>query len=329
MSVIFNALQKLKAQSVNETKSEEAFSQKKQGSSSFQKMLFSPFTILVFVLIGVVAFYGIDYLKVYIEKNRKLYVTDKIDLQNTEVFEDSQPPESAPVQPMKPDRSDLSVDQYNTPESRNHRNAHNELQFLPQRKLVTENDPPPLQGDSNYFKPSGQINQAPDTNLKSNETGLPSEITSVSDLSKRALLEKAPENQVPQLSKEERNQQAKIKKRSKIARIVTKIEDSILQKNYDQTEILINKLTPLKDKNNNYVLKLKAFLLVKKENYESAAPLLEKVLNKNKHDLEAGINMAIIEAKTNQKQAAKIRLAKLAKIYPENTLVPEILKKLE
>ncbi len=53
--------------------------------------------------------------------------------------------------------------------------------------------------------------------------------------------------------------------------------------------------------------------------------LLNKVLQNDAEDLEAGINMAVTEMKTNQLEAAQQRLAKLREVYPDNTLIPELL----
>ena len=56
--------------------------------------------------------------------------------------------------------------------------------------------------------------------------------------------------------------------------------------------------------------------------------LLKKVLKRNENDLEAGINMAILEIKTNRIQQANKRLAGLQETYPEDVRIAEILNQL-
>jgi cytochrome c-type biogenesis protein CcmH/NrfG len=68
---------------------------------------------------------------------------------------------------------------------------------------------------------------------------------------------------------------------------------------------------------------------MRKDKYQSAAVLLREVLRKNENDLEAGINMAIVEIKTGQIPEAINRLATLREIYPEDALIPELIQKLK
>ena len=67
---------------------------------------------------------------------------------------------------------------------------------------------------------------------------------------------------------------------------------------------------------------------MQQEKYRPAMSLLKKVLKRNENDLEAGINMAILEIKTNRPQQANNRLAGLQENYPEDVRIAEILNKL-
>jgi len=98
--------------------------------------------------------------------------------------------------------------------------------------------------------------------------------------------------------------------------------------NYRQTEDLLEQLAALKGSDNGYVLKLKAYWLMQQDNYQPAMTLLKKVLKRNENDLEAGINMAILEIKTNRIQQANKRLAGLQETYPEDVRIAEILNQL-
>ncbi|MBW1612454.1 MAG: tetratricopeptide repeat protein [Deltaproteobacteria bacterium] len=120
-----------------------------------------------------------------------------------------------------------------------------------------------------------------------------------------------------------------VEKTARIASLVAKIQKSMGTGSSDQIEDLIDELALLKGEDNSYVLKLKAFWRLKQNDYESAALFLNEVLRKNENDLEAGINMAILEIKTSQIPEAKKRLARLREIYPENALIPELIQKLK
>jgi Flp pilus assembly protein TadD len=65
---------------------------------------------------------------------------------------------------------------------------------------------------------------------------------------------------------------------------------------------------------------------MRQRDYASAASLLTRVLEKEKDDLEAGINMAIVEIKTHRLDEARKRLAGLREIYQANTLIPELIR---
>jgi len=123
--------------------------------------------------------------------------------------------------------------------------------------------------------------------------------------------------------------QAKIDKCAKISQVVAALEDSVRYKDDNKVHALVGELEVLKGKDSHYISKMKAFLLIQKGDYESAVPILEKVLHQNKHDIEAGVNMAIIEARTNQREAAKNRLTHLSKLHPDNTHIVNILKRLD
>lgn len=120
-----------------------------------------------------------------------------------------------------------------------------------------------------------------------------------------------------------------VNKSAEITRLVTRLQRSISREDNAQAEDLLGRLTALKGEDNIYVMQLRAFLHIRNQDYESAAQLLEKVLERDGMNLEAGINMAVVEIKTNRIQDAKKRLTKLKEIYSDNIIIPELLKKLK
>ena len=123
--------------------------------------------------------------------------------------------------------------------------------------------------------------------------------------------------------------QANVEKSVKIARLVEKIQRSMGSVNDSYTQDLFDQLTLLKGEDDTYVLNLKAFWSLRQKDYETTATYLKRILEQNEVDFDAGINMAIVEINTNQLQAARNRLAKLRKIYPDNILIPEMIQKLK
>jgi len=118
-------------------------------------------------------------------------------------------------------------------------------------------------------------------------------------------------------------------KNAKIARLVGDIRCEMAHGNDEQIKKYFDELVALKGQNNNYVLKLKAVWHIHNKAFNRAEDLLKIVLSKNEHDQEAGINMAIIEIKTQQIQKAYERLKNLREIYPENIRIAEIIQNMK
>ncbi len=117
-------------------------------------------------------------------------------------------------------------------------------------------------------------------------------------------------------------------KSSDISKLVIQLQRAMQTNNPVRVNEIVTKLAGLKGVENNYVLKIKAFWCIQKGDYETAGATLEKVLEKDESDLEAGINLAVVEIKTSKFNKARIRLMKLQEIYPYNTQIPELIQKL-
>ncbi|MCD4722037.1 MAG: tetratricopeptide repeat protein [Desulfobacula sp.] len=127
----------------------------------------------------------------------------------------------------------------------------------------------------------------------------------------------------------QRIHRANLEKSLKISKLVDRIHRSIKAGNIGLTEKFLTELETLKGKDNTYVFKLRAFWYLSRQDYGSATRFLKKVLDKNERDLEAGINMAIVEIKTKEFQKAGERLKRLKEIYPENTAISVLIDKLK
>ena len=110
-----------------------------------------------------------------------------------------------------------------------------------------------------------------------------------------------------------------------ISRLVGDLQTAIAMGNSKRTDELFEQLVALKGNQNSYVLKLKAYWHMQQREYQTAMMLLKNVLDRHPDDLEAGINMAILEIKTDRLSAADELLAKLREIYPDDTRIPVIM----
>lgn len=137
------------------------------------------------------------------------------------------------------------------------------------------------------------------------------------------------EKELKEKVRTQRIHRANLERSLKISRLVDRIHKSVKAGNIGRTEKYLKELETLKGKDNTYVLKLRAFCSLNRQDYESATRFLKKVLDKNERDLEAGINMAIVEIKTKRFQQAEKRLKRLREIYPENTAISELIETLK
>lgn len=137
------------------------------------------------------------------------------------------------------------------------------------------------------------------------------------------------EKELKEKVRKQRIHRANLERSLTISRLVDRINKSIKAGNVGQTEKFLRELETLKGKDNVYVLKLRAFWCLNRQDYESAKKYLTKVLDKNERDVEAGINMAIVEIKTERFKQAEKRLKELRENYPENKAIPELIEKLK
>jgi hypothetical protein len=130
------------------------------------------------------------------------------------------------------------------------------------------------------------------------------------------------------MTRAERIHLASVRETRNINRLVSKIEESMTKGHMDDAKAHIDELARLKGEQDSYVLKLRAFWHMCQGDFEAPASLLTAVLAKEQDDLEAGINMAIVEIKTDRLDKARKRLEKLREIYPANSFIEELIQKM-
>ena len=121
-----------------------------------------------------------------------------------------------------------------------------------------------------------------------------------------------------------------LEKRSRISRLVRQIEQAVARGGSSgRTEDLLEHLSRLKGRDHPYVAKLRAYWHLKQKQYASAEADLMKVIAANPDDLEAGINLALIEIHKQQYVEALGRLKRLRQVHPEDARVADLIKRLQ
>ena len=123
-------------------------------------------------------------------------------------------------------------------------------------------------------------------------------------------------------------QKSDVDRSAQLSLLVARVQEAMLVGDSTKVQELLGRLEALKGENNAYVMRLKAFWYLKEGNYASARALLQLLLSKNKNDLEAGINMAILDIKTKHMETARKRLRKMRRLHEENTMIPRLLEKI-
>ncbi|MEJ2038639.1 MAG: tetratricopeptide repeat protein [Desulfosarcinaceae bacterium] len=121
--------------------------------------------------------------------------------------------------------------------------------------------------------------------------------------------------------------QAVLEKQARINRLVGRIERAI--QTSAQTDAMMAELSRLKGADSDYVMKLKAFQLMKSGDHDRAEALLKRVLSANETDLEAGFNLAVIEVRTGRNVRAVSRLKQLRNLYPGDERIEDLLRKIK
>ena len=127
----------------------------------------------------------------------------------------------------------------------------------------------------------------------------------------------------------ERARRAALAKSARIGRLVRQIEQALAgSTEAGDPGVLLKKLERLKGENHPYVAKLRAYHNFQRGNMALAEADLYKVIAAHPDDLEAGINLALIEIHDQRYEKALERLKSLRQTYPENERIADLIKRL-
>jgi hypothetical protein len=125
-----------------------------------------------------------------------------------------------------------------------------------------------------------------------------------------------------------RRQAAQARVHLQVARLAQRISSAIQADDHQQTQLLLTRLAEMKGPQNDFVLKLNAYALIRQNRLDEARTLLADLLARDATDLEAGLNMAVVDMKTGRLEGARRRLGQLQELYPEDRHIALYLRQL-
>jgi len=139
-------------------------------------------------------------------------------------------------------------------------------------------------------------------------------------------------NEKPQIrvtSPSDKSEEENVYLRSvEISSLVSRFYEAVGAGDDLEAEKLINRLELQKGPDHPFIMKVKAYWHMKREKWALAKEELNKVLSKSPDDLEAGINMALVEIREGKIEDAIKRLKRLRGLYPDQGPVNDLLAKL-
>lgn len=339
MSLIFKALKKLKAQPPQDVEGKEDLLRKSANVYSFSRIFFSPLVLLLVFITGLFIYYGSQLLISYFHQNSQSslssttansqakalpYSSQKNDPKmSVEKLEIPPYPEDMPAADLQAATPNAPSVFYLPPDPMDPATNDNQLEYIGKEYESTEMSSLAAGSAGQEFSP---VKGHPLPSYQQKTPGVRQDTKTVEkSITVEGLQTSTPSHN---RSKQEILLQAKIEKSVKIDSLISSIEKSIKNQQYDQTQKLINELSKLTAKDNSYLLKIKSFLFIKTNQYDQADEILQRILIQNKNDFQANINMAILEIKTGKLEAAHLRLVNLAKHFPENTTIQDLIHKL-
>jgi tetratricopeptide (TPR) repeat protein len=325
MSLIFQSLQKLDANlNADHSGNGDSATEQEHRTSRFVRgllpVLIGPALILA---LGCGAVYAVQYLKQRMPEN-----VDHPAVQDKE-SEGPLPISFHPIEPApKPagEKTYKSISTATRPAEEN--------QTAPQYQY----HPPDPGKDSTTDQPLAMVDKKFSIALKKTEN--PSSISSPLNMADSEVVHtkpafdapepvSAPAAVNPEMEAAEQARRVAMEKSAYIGRLVQKIERALGgAPGAEDPHALIKKLARIKGEHHPYVAKLRAYWNFKRGKYDLAESELHKVIAANPEDLEAGINLALIEIHYQRCKEAMVRLKKLREIYPENARIADLIKRL-
>ena len=113
-----------------------------------------------------------------------------------------------------------------------------------------------------------------------------------------------------------------------VPEMVVKLREGIAQGDENKVNKWFDALLTVKKTDDSYLLNMRAYWHITQQEYKKAETYLKQVLLQNSEDLEAGLNLAIVEMHTNRAEHAQQRLHILSQRYPSESRLQHVLNTL-
>lgn len=115
-----------------------------------------------------------------------------------------------------------------------------------------------------------------------------------------------------------------VSKLQEVDKLVMEFQAAVGRADYASADVLLQALESIRGGRDALALKLKAYLYMTRKEYVEAEAVLASVLEKDAYDLDAGVNMALVEYLTGRTGAARSRLARLEERYPGHSRLAQV-----
>ncbi|MFK5986504.1 MAG: tetratricopeptide repeat protein, partial [Pseudomonadota bacterium] len=114
----------------------------------------------------------------------------------------------------------------------------------------------------------------------------------------------------------------------KVKRLVQQAKYAMHNNNESQVTRVLNKIEILAGKSSMVLLRLKAYWALQQSRNNTAQSFYQNILDQQPEDLEAGLNMALLDVRIGRYKNAITRLKQMKKIYPDSIQVKSFSKNL-
>jgi Flp pilus assembly protein TadD len=113
-----------------------------------------------------------------------------------------------------------------------------------------------------------------------------------------------------------------------VNKIANQMRAAVQAGDVHQSNAFLGQLEKIKGEDNPFVKKLEAYLHIRQGNLVKARAVLSSILATAPDDLEAGLNMAVIDIRSGRHDQARQRLVRLLDQYPEEDQIIDYLRQL-
>jgi tetratricopeptide (TPR) repeat protein len=122
---------------------------------------------------------------------------------------------------------------------------------------------------------------------------------------------------------------ADVRRKPHISReIIPALNMALQQRDHSRSQQLLDRLARVRGDTDPLVLKYKGLWLLYGEHYAKAGEIFEQLLRSDPGDLEAGINLAIVDLRLGHIEQARSRLQSLARHHPQHPMLLRLLDQL-